>query len=191
MALHSGAEVSGRDLRVNRCRPAIALGLAVPALVLGGCSGEPEPRIAPSESPSPATSSESTSADPSPSNPVATVRAWVDAQNDALTTGDTEQLKVLSADPCQACDDFIEPIERVYRQGGYFRTEGWKVVAAKTRPGSHNPFVVNAGIVIAGGKTLTKEGAKPVVYGPDRRIVVFKVDEQRSRLVVSFLGFLS
>jgi hypothetical protein len=177
---------------VNRCRPAIALGLAVPALVLGGCSGEPEPRFAPpSESSSPTASSESTSADPYPSNPVATVRAWVAAQNDALTTGDTRQLKVLSADPCQACDDFIQPIERVYRDGGYFRTKGWKVVAAKTRPGSQNPFVVNAGIVIAGGETLTEQGAKPVVYGPDKRIVVFKVAEQRSRLVVSFLGFLS
>lgn len=192
MVLHSGAEVSGRDLRVNRSRPAIALGLAMPLFVLGGCSEEPEPRFAPpSESSSPAVESGTPSPRPSAANPVATVRAWVDAQNTALTTGDTEQLKALSADSCQACDDFIKPIERVYRQGGYFHTKGWKVVAAKTRPGSKDPFVVNTGVSIAGGKTLTRQGAQPVVYGPDKRIIVFRVVEQQSRFVVSFLGFLS
>jgi hypothetical protein len=185
-----GVEVSGRDLRVNRSRPAMALGLATLVCVLGGCSEEPEPKFGPAESSSP-TGSASPAAEPSPTSPVATVRAWVEAQNDALTTGDTDQLKALSADPCQACDGFIEPIERVYRKGGYFHTKGWKVVAAKSRPGSKDPFVVNAGVVIAGGKTVTERGAEPVEYGSDKRIVVFKVIEQRSRLVVSFLGFLS
>ena len=174
---------------MNRSRPAIAL--AVSVIVLGGCSGDPEPKFSPPESASPTTVSSSPSPRRSPANPVATVRAWVEAQNDALTTGDTEHLKALSADPCKACDDFIKPIERVYRQGGYFHTQGWTVEAAKARPGSKNPFVVNAGVSIAGGKTLTKRGAEPVVYGPDKRIVVFRVVEQESRLVVSFLGFLS
>jgi hypothetical protein len=191
MALRSGVEVSGRDLRVKRSRLAITFGLVVPALVLGGCSGDPEPKFAPPESSSPSAVSTSPSPRQAPANPVATVRAWVEAQNDALRTGDTEELEALSADPCQACDDFIKPIQRVYRKGGYFHTKGWKVVAAKTRPGSKDPFVVNAGVSIAGGTTLTKRGAEPVVYGPDKRIVVFRVVEQESHLVVSFLGFLS
>ncbi len=84
---------------MNRCRPAIALGLAVPALVLGGCSGEPEPRIAPSGV---VLAGDVVRIDVSGSlpgrDPVATVRAWVEAQNDALTTGDTGATsKVLSA----------------------------------------------------------------------------------------------
>jgi hypothetical protein len=191
MALLSGVEVSGRDLRVNRSRSATVVAAVVLVLPLGACSEDPKPKFAPPESSSPAATSTSPSPRQAPANPVATVRAWVEAQNDALTSGDTEQLKVLSADPCQACDDFIKPIERVYREGGYFHTKGWKVVAAKTRPGSKEPFVVNAGVSIAGGKTLTKRGAEPVVYGPDKRIVVFRVVEQKSRLVVSFLGFLS
>ncbi len=68
-------EASGRELRVNRSLSAMAVGLVVPTLVLGGCSGDPKPKIAPSESSSPVASrelvSDSTSAcAASPAGPV-------------------------------------------------------------------------------------------------------------------------
>ena len=68
-------EASGRELRVTRSLSAMAVGLVVPTLVLGGCSGDPEPKIAPSESSSPVASA-SSSATPrasiasSPAGPV-------------------------------------------------------------------------------------------------------------------------
>ena len=64
---------------MSRSRTAFALGLVVPLLVVGGCSSdEPQPRIAPSESPSPTDSPSAAELDP-----IQTVRAWVEAQNDA------------------------------------------------------------------------------------------------------------
>lgn len=176
---------------MNRCRPAIALGLAVPALVLGGCSGEPEPRIAPSESSSPATSSESTSADPSPSDPVATVRAWVEAQNDAMRTGDSSDVRALSADPCEACEGMIDPIDRVYEAGGYFKTAGWRIHRIKTRRVAGRRATVDSAVVIAGGKTVNAAGEDPVRYGVDHKIIMFKLTRPQGRWLVSFIGFLS
>ncbi len=62
----------------------------VPALA--GCGGDPEPQFTPSQSPS-ATASASPSADPTPKalSREATVRAWVEARNAALASGDTRR----------------------------------------------------------------------------------------------------
>ena len=189
MALHSGAEVSGRDLRVNRSRPAIALGLAVPALVLGGCSGEHEPRIAPSESSSPAVS-DSASAQRPPS-PVATVRAWVAARNAALDSGDTGAVEGLSAKGCTTCSGLIDPIRRIYAAGGHFETSGWRVVKAKPRETAASRSVVDTAISMAGGTTITEAGGKPNTYPGGKHIVVFRLAWDSDGWGVKFVGFLS
>jgi hypothetical protein len=191
MALLSGVEVSGRDLRVNRSRSAIVVAAVVLVLPLGACSEDPKPKFAPPESSSPAATSESTSAEPSPSNPVGTVRAWVEAQNDAMRTGDSSEVRSLSARPCQACDGMIDPIDRVYEAGGYFMTAGWRIHRIKARKVAEKRATVDSAVVIAGGKTVNAAGAKPVRYGVDRKIMVFKLTKPQGTWLVSFIGFLS
>lgn len=175
---------------MHRSRMAFALGLVGPLLVLGGCSGsDPQPKIAPPASTAP------TSASPTPSpqslSPVATVRAWVEAQNHAMATGDTSELRTLSATSCQACDDFIETIEGVYGDGGRFMTDGWSVKGAKARSQKARPVVIDTAVSFAGGKTILKRGGHPVSYEPENHIMVFKVVGQGDAWAVSFIGFIS
>ena len=71
------------------------------AAALVGCSGDPEPRVAPTEAPS-VSASPSSTPDPTPTeaaelDPEQTVRAWIEAQNVALTTGDFRRLQSLSS----------------------------------------------------------------------------------------------
>ncbi|GAA2143321.1 hypothetical protein GCM10009844_15690 [Nocardioides koreensis] len=173
---------------MNRSRLAVALGLALPVLLVGGCSDDPVPQVAPHESPAPSVSESSS---PQALGPVATVRAWIKAQNFALQGGDTDALRELSAHPCKACDDFIEPIEDVYAKGGRFDTRGWKIEGAKARSGSKQPVVVDTAITISGGKTVRSAGSQPVAYEAEKHIMVFKVVQNEGRWAVSFIGFIS
>lgn len=172
---------------MNRCRPAIALGLAVPALVLGGCSGEPEPRFAPSES----SSSSVSASGQRPASPVATVRAWVAARNAALDSGDTGAVEALSAKGCKTCSGLIDPIRRIYAAGGHFETPGWRVVKAKPRETAASRSVVDTAISIASGTTITEAGGKPNTYPAERHIVVFRLAWDSDAWGVKFVGFLS
>ena len=111
----------GKDLRVNRSRSAFALGLVVPTLLLGGCSEDPVPKVAPKESASASASqSESASASPTALDPVATVRAWVAAQNDAHAAGEHRWVRWrCSTDATvEACEGLVDPIEKVHQSGG-------------------------------------------------------------------------
>lgn len=174
---------------MNRSRPAIAL--AVSVIVLGGCSGDPEPKFSPPESASPTTVSSSPSPRPAPANPVATVRAWVAAQNAAMRTGDSSDVRSLSADPCVACDGMIDPIDKVYEAGGYFKTPGWRIHRIKARRVAESQATVDSAIVISGGKTVNAAGERPVRYAVDRKIIVFKLTKRQGQWLVSFIGFLS
>ncbi|HEU4812301.1 MAG TPA: DUF6318 family protein, partial [Nocardioides sp.] len=178
----------GKDPRVSRSRTAFALGLVVPLLVVGGCSNdEPQPRIAPSESPSPTDSSSA----PAPMGPVQTVRAWVEARNVALSTGDTSAVRELSHADCKPCEGLIEPIERIYAAGGHFETKGWSVVKAKLRKAHGATAVVDTGITISGGATVSEAGADPVDYQAENHVVVFRLRPVGDGWQLSFLGFLS
>jgi hypothetical protein len=176
---------------VRRSRTAFALGVVVLPLVLGGCSGgDPEPKFAPTEATS-LTVSSSPSASATPAlGPVATVRAWVEAQNEAMASGDTTSVRALSAQPCRACEGLIDPIEKVYAAGGYFATKGWYVNSAKQGRSNDGSALVNAAVTIAGGKTVNAAGQEPVVYAMDRNIIRFKLVRDSSQWLVSFIGFL-
>ena len=179
---------------MKRSRKAFALGLVAPLLVVSGCSGgDPQPKMAPSVS---AVGSPSVSPSASPDrvhhlDPTQTVRAWINAQNHALHTGDTDRLRALSSNPCQACNDFIDPIEKVFADGGHFTTSGWRLVRAKERASKKIPRVVDTAVSIAGGRTVLKAGGAPVVYKETKHIIVFKVMPDGSGWAVSFIGFLS
>jgi hypothetical protein len=191
MALLSGVEVSGRDLRVNRSRSAIVVAAVVLVPLVGACSGEPEPQFAPAESSSPAMTPESTASAPSPSNPVGTVRAWVAARNAALDSGDTEAVEGLSARGCTTCAGLIDPIKRIYAAGGHFDTSGWRIMKAKPRDTAGSKLVVDTAISIAGGATVTEAGGKPNKYPSEEHLVVFKLARDSDAWGIVFVGFLS
>lgn len=171
---------------MNRSRMAFAL--VAPLLTLVGCSDDPVPKVAPHESPS----ATAVSGTKKPRlDPVETAEAWVEAQNVALHTGDTTALRQLSADPCESCDGFIDPIEQVYKNGGVFKTRGWTVEGAKARSRTGEPIVIDAAITIAGGKTMREDGAEPVIYKAEKHIMVFKVVSDGRGWAVSFIGFIS
>jgi hypothetical protein len=164
------------------------LGL-VSALLVSGCSDEPVPKVAP-PSASPSASSTPASSEPK-LNPVETVRAWVDAQNEAMLTGDTGDMRDLSAPDCKSCDWSAEPIEKVFAAGGYFHTKGWLINAAKLANADGRHAKVNAAVTVRGGSTLNAKGEDPVVYAADKRIVVFKLTRSDEQWAISFIGFLS
>jgi hypothetical protein len=167
-------------------------------LVLAGCSeGDPEPRMAPTESvastPSTSAPTVSPSVDPTvdPLSPEETVRAWVKARNAALQDGDTDAVRALSSSSCESCFGLIEPIEEIYSSGGNFETKGWRVAAAKERGVKSYRANVDTALVFAGGRTVSEAGAPPVRYGPEKHIVVFKLVRLEAGWRVQFLGFLS
>ena len=118
---------------MNRCRLAIALGLVLPALAFGACSGEPEPKFAPSESASPASrDSPASTGDAEPALPAkaqenngagaeAFVRYFIEVLNYAQRTGDTARLQRVSAPRCAACEGYAEEIDKTYAAGGHVK----------------------------------------------------------------------
>ena len=118
---------------VSRTRAALTALLLIPALLLAGCSDDdPEPKFAPPSSEAPTSPSTSAAAALSPED---TVRAWVDAQNEALRTGDTSDMDALGTPDCRGCSDFSQPIRRVIADGGRYIGGEWSIDAAKARDG--------------------------------------------------------
>ncbi|MBJ7358750.1 DUF6318 family protein [Nocardioides sp.] len=184
---------SGKDVLVARLR---ALVVALVLTTLVACEDEPSPDIAdptPSSSaPSPSESASSPTSSPTVEelSPEETVRAWVDARNQALQDGDTGQVRALTDPTCEGCIGLIESIEEVYEAGGEYRTKGWRIKSMKSKGAASRP-TVDAAMVIAGGSTINAAGEAPVAYPPDRRIVVFKLHAANGALVIDFVGFLS
>lgn len=164
---------------------------------LVACDDEPTPDIpdptpsstSPSvtESVSPATPTET----PAALTPEETVRAWVAARNAALGSGETDELRALTDLACTSCVDLIDSIEEVYAAGGHYETTGWRIKSATTRRPEGPRPQVDAAVVIAGGQTVNEAGADPVIYGPEKRIVVFKVHQSDGEYLIDFVGFLS
>ncbi len=189
-------EVSGRACLVSRVVRRVAVGVVV-GLLLAGCSEEdPRPRMAPTPSPSP-TVSESPSVVPTPTEvpevlgPEETVRAWIEAQNTALRSGDLSQVEALSARACHTCRQLVRPIRDVYDAGGSFETQGWIVDAAKIRDPAATPVEVDAAVTISAGRTFPSSTEGPVAYKADKRILRFTLTRDAGRALVSFVGFLS
>jgi hypothetical protein len=176
---------------MRRCRAVIAAAAVLAALA--ACEDEPTPDIPDptpsSASPSPSESSPTSSPTPEVLTPEETVRAWVDARNQALQDGDTSHVRALTDPDCQACLGLITSIEEVYEAGGRYETKGWRIKSLRVS-GSERPKVDTA-MVIAGGTTINAAGEAPVTYPPDRRILVFRLHEDGEGFLVDFVGFLS
>jgi hypothetical protein len=176
---------------VARLRAVVVALLLLPAL---GCEDEPTPDLpdpTPSSSaPSPSETESSPTPTPAALTPEETVRAWVEARNQALQDGDTDRVRALTDPACEGCMGLITSIEEVYAAGGEYRTKGWRIKSIKAKGGPSRPTVDTA-MVIAGGSTINAAGEAPVPYPTDRRIIVFKLHGYEGALVIDFVGFLS
>jgi hypothetical protein len=176
---------SGKDVHVARLR-ALSAALLTAALLSAvlGCEDEPEPDIAdPTQSatapsPSETESSPTTSPTPEALTPEETVRAWVDAQNQALETGDTDRLRAFGTEDCVGCSDYPDGIEQIYEAGGSFDGGAWTFVQGRARDLEDGVTRFSAGISIAAGTTIAAEGAEPVSYPAESRIFVFDMVKQ-------------
>ena len=158
---------------MNRSRLAFALGLLAPALLLGGCSDDPVPKVAPasesasaSESPSPSGSAEPTMPAVAKGSDAAGARAfvkfWFVAFSYAMRTGDTELVRSLSTPGCVSCHALIERVDGIYSKGGSIKSRGWTVeVAAPARAdeGSAAAFL------------LRVRQERRTLYGSDHKVV--------------------
>ena len=116
---------------VRRC---VVAAVVLP-LMAAGCSDDPQPKFEPSPSDSPSQST-SDPAEPkawevkSEKGAVAFTKHWIDVFNEAGKTGQTSQLKDLSAPTCKSCSNFADQIDDLYAKGGRLETRGWSVLAA-------------------------------------------------------------
>ncbi len=103
-------------------RGPVAAVVCASLLALAACSGGPE------DDPEPIirsdAASESPSAEPTPepwekrtkAGAVAFVKHWVDVFNEAGATGDTTELREISAAGCESCEQFADIIDKLERR---------------------------------------------------------------------------
>jgi uncharacterized protein DUF6318 len=129
MALLSGVEVSGRDLRVNRSRSAIVVAAVALVLLVGACSGEPKPKFAPPESSSPTGSPSRSTPDHVESGDTTArfINDYFAAVGDSTTTGDTSAFVRMSSPSCQNCQTLAHNVEAAYEGGGHIEGGDWTV----------------------------------------------------------------
>jgi hypothetical protein len=181
----------GKDLPVKRS-PLAALALLL-ALACASCSDDdPEPKIAPPESSSPApTETETTSEPPEPLDPEETVRAWVEARNVTVHTGNAKAVYGLSTDGCTTCSNSVEPIRQVYKDGGRLETFGWRVQSVERKPDFDSSGNVAAALVFTAGRTFPTANADPVVYDEEKHILLFRLKQDGQQWKIDHFAYAS
>ena len=115
---------------MNRSLSAIAVGVVVPALVFGGCSGDPQPKIAPSEPSSPVASvspSHTERALPSRAQQTKFLREYFAEVSASISTGDASGFLALSSPRCESCAVIAKNLDQAYDDGGSIRGGSWTV----------------------------------------------------------------
>lgn len=167
----SRAGASGR-LPVLRMFPAVAA--LVVATALTGCQSNPEPpplETAPSASPSPS-STEPTS-EPAPTMPAeaegpsraaakAFVRHFFDVLNHAMNSGETAELRRLSAPGCQSCEAIAGNIESTYSAGGNIQSDGWRLQSVTPVPSQPAVrAIMDLGVLMTTERVTKNSDSKP------------------------------
>jgi hypothetical protein len=153
--------------------------VALTAWGAGGCGGVGPSLAEPVSSSPPARAGD----------PAGAVRAWVEARNAALVSGDTTELRALSDPSCESCTHVVRSIEDVYAAGGRIRTSGWSVKSATVLDGGTARSTVTADVVFAARRVVRAAGERPKAFGPQRHTMVFKLHRAGGSLVVDFVGF--
>lgn len=119
---------------MNHSLSAIAVGVVVPALVFGGCSGDPEPQVAPSDPSSPMASASSSATPRAPSRR-AQQAEFIDRYfaviSTSISTGKPDPFLALSSSECHNCKVFAKNLTAAYADGG--RIEGGSCRVVGTR----------------------------------------------------------
>ena len=169
--------------------------LALLLAIVSACGeDDPEPRIAPSEpAASSPTESESTSAPPEPErlSPEETVRAWVEARNETVRDGSTDAVYALSSSSCRTCRDSVEPVAQVYRDGGRYETEGWRVNDAKRQPSFERTGEVAVAVTFTAGRTYRTANAEPIEYEAEKQLFLFQLRRENGSWVVHKILYVS
>ncbi len=90
------------------------------ALLLAGCSDDPEPRVTPTASPSPSESE--TSAEPTPQSPEEFIREWFELDTEMQNTGRDETFPWRCPD-CEPCDELADQSGALLRAAGGYITD--------------------------------------------------------------------
>lgn len=120
-----------------------------------------------SKSPSATTSTAAATPD---LEPVEVVKAWADAINSAIRTGDVQKGLSLATKDCQDCQNELQPIADFYASGGTISGGRVTIVNAKVLDSSADTATVAASVDKAGGATKTSAGARPASYEADKYI---------------------
>ena len=157
-------------------RRTVLAGAVIPlVLVLPGC-GSDKPKPAPPE-----TSSASPSASPSvvaPTMPAeakgtgpeaakAFARHFIALLNYSEVTGDLDLLRQSFDPDCDGCSGIVDGLDKVYRNGGSVKTDGWEVKGLKTTP-TPRGFRVDAMVDVAPQIVILERGAKAKRFPGDR-----------------------
>jgi hypothetical protein len=124
-------------------------------------------------------------------SPEETVQAWVDAQNLALSSGETDALRDLSAQGCNGCDNFPTAVEAVYDAGGSYQGGVWTLVNAHVQSVNENDATLTAAIRIGAGTTRPSAGADPVKYGEQNHLLKFELTQEGGSWLFSVIAFIS
>jgi hypothetical protein len=112
---------------VSRLRTAIALGLVVPALVLGGCASDGSSSGPPSSESSPSSDTGSVVRE----EQAAFIAHYFSVVSDALSTGAASPFLALSSSECQSCTDLAHNLATAYTGGRHVEGAKWKVLAIR------------------------------------------------------------
>ena len=152
-------------------RTLAALGAA--ALLLGGCGGDPEPKVDPT-TPTPTLSpDESETAKPMSAEDV--IRKWVQVQLDAQNTGDTSKLREQFSH-CVACRSFANKIDAAYAHGGYVKAGAWRIRSIELAGHVDSRYEYNLTITAQPTKLLLKGDGKVKTFngGPESFRMIFR-----------------
>lgn len=122
------------------------------ALLLAGCSDDPEPRFQPTNSPSPSESA--TSADPEAQTPEEFIREWFELNTEMQNSGETEAFLAVSRN-CKPCRGLASRVAGIYQAGGSVRLDRQDVTAVK--PVSSAASLEQFDVTIKASPTLVRE----------------------------------
>jgi len=143
------------------------------ALLLAGCSDDPEPRfVPPSESPSPTESA--TSAEPAAQTPEEFIREWFSVGADMQNTGDTEAFLAMTSS-CDSCQSLADRVARYYADGGFIRIASQDVTDIVPRSDREFSVVVDAAATTFKESSTGKRRTLP--GGPNEFRVFIRKDQ--------------
>lgn len=153
-------------------RGGLTLAVVVP-VVLAGCSGGIAPGAeeaartpAMSSVPSPSTTETAAAEAESPQD---FIRRWVREYNRMQDTGDAGRFLAISS-RCGPCRDVAEAVETAHAAGGFYRTEGLRLLSVEDRTSGTGPLVLDVRTDAA--PTAIKDGAgRPIRRLPGGRAV--------------------